>query len=324
MPSAGDGYISAAERASGAVRYEVALPGTARVGDQVRTTLSRPDGSVITYVDTLTADDLVAGRVQRPVPITDLTIDGEHRTAISLATTVGTSAPAVQSFILDASVPLAPAISPSNGQVVNGTSEPGTTVIVRDARGTEIGRATVAADGNWTVIPAQPLPHGTALSAVSVDPAGNTSPAASGTVVTGTLLITGAVDSVGPVLGLLADGATTNDTSPMLTGTLGTALMPGQSLVIYRREGSGSFVKVGTAKTDGLGFTFQDGAGSGFSAPLADGNYTWRAFVETAAGPVNGLAPSGDFDLIIDNARPATPATTVTEATGTEIGRAHV
>ena len=135
---------------------------------------------------------------------------------------------------------------------------------------------------------------------------------------TGTLLITGAVDSVGPVLGLLADGATTNDTSPMLTGTLGTALMPGQSLVIYRREGSGSFVKVGTAKTDGLGFTFQDGAGSGFSAPLADGNYTWRAFVETAAGPVNGLAPSGDFDLIIDNARPATPATTVTEATGTD------
>lgn len=40
MPSAGDGYISAAERESGAVRYEVALPGTAKIGDQVRTTLT--------------------------------------------------------------------------------------------------------------------------------------------------------------------------------------------------------------------------------------------------------------------------------------------
>ncbi|NBS66671.1 MAG: hypothetical protein EBT33_20435, partial [Betaproteobacteria bacterium] len=316
MPSAGDGYISAAERASGAVRYEVALPGTAVVGDQVRTTLSRPDGSTITYVDTLTADDLAAKRIVRPVPVTDLVIDGEHRTAISLVTTVGSSVPAVQSFILDVSTPLPPVIAPSNGQVINGTAEPGTTVVVRDQTGVEVGKATVGVDGNWTIIPARPLPNGTALSALASDPAGNTSTPATGSVVTGTLLITGAVDSAGPVVGLLADGATTNDTSPLISGTLGTELMAGQSLVVYRREGSGAFVRVGVARTEGLGFTFQDGAGSGVNAALPDGRYTWRAQVETAAGPVLGLAPSGEFDLFVDDSRPKTPTVLIAEASG--------
>lgn len=66
-------------------------------------------------------------------------------------------------------------IAPSNGQVVNGTAEPGTMVEVRDGAGNLIGTAgPVGPDGNWTLVPARPLPDDTPLSATATDLAGNT------------------------------------------------------------------------------------------------------------------------------------------------------
>ncbi|WP_210358191.1 BapA/Bap/LapF family large adhesin [Sphingomonas beigongshangi] len=77
----------------------------------------------------------------------------------------------------DLTAPAAPlATITADGTQVTGTGEPGATVTVRDAAGTVIGSATIAADGSYAApltpaqIDSQPL------SVVQTDPAGNGSP----------------------------------------------------------------------------------------------------------------------------------------------------
>ncbi len=319
LAEAADGYINAAEKASGGISFDIGLPAMAQVGDTISTVVTLPNGNTLTLVDVLTAAQVAAGAITRTLTPAQLATDGLYNAAISLVTQVGQSAPVHQSFIVDATAPAAPVVSPSNGQIINGTAEVGTTVTVTDGAGHVIGTVgPVGPDGNWTLLPAQPLPNGTALSATATDVAGNTSGPGANSVDTNALLITGAIDSVGPQLGLLADGSATNDTSPQFAGSLGTGLQPGQTLVVYRQLANGTAVKVGTADVNGTAWTFQDGAGTGLNAPLADGNYTWQVVVETAAGPVAGLTPSGYFDLTVNTVRPAAPATAVPEATGSD------
>ncbi len=320
LAEAADGYINAAEKASGGINLDIGLPPTAQVGDSVSTVVTLPDGSTLTLVDVLTAADITAGTITRTLTPTQLATDGLYNAGISLVTQVGQSVPVRQSFIVDATAPAAPVVSPSNGQIINGTAEVGSLVTVKDGSGNVIGTVgPVGTDGNWTLLPAQPLPDGTVLNATATDVAGNTSPVGSNSVDVDALLITGAIDSVGPQLGLMADGSVTNDTSPQLAGTLGTALMPGQTLAVYRQLNNGAFVKVGTADINGTAWTFQDGTGTGLTAPLADGNYTYQVVVESGGAPVTGLTPSGFFDITVDTARPAAPATMVPEATAGDV-----
>ncbi|MEY4212974.1 MAG: hypothetical protein RL458_1200, partial [Pseudomonadota bacterium] len=319
LAEAADGYINAVEKAGDGISFAIGLPATARPGDSVSTVVNLPNGSTLTLVDILTAAQIADGSITRTLSPAQLATDGLYKAAISLVTQVGQSAPVRSSFIVDTEAPAAPQVSPSNGQVINGTAEPGTFVTVRDAQGIVIGTAgPVGADGNWTVLPAQPLPDATVLSATATDAAGNTSEPGANRVYVAALLITGAVDSEGPQLGLLADGSTTNDNSPQLAGTLGAELLPGQSLVVYRQLDNGTSVRVGVASINGTAWTFQDGDGKGLNAPLADGHYTWQVVVETVSGPVGGLKPSGYFDLVIDAGRPAAPATLVPEAAGAD------
>ena len=115
-------------------------------------------------------------------------------------------------------------------------------VTLKDGAGRLIGVAgPVGQDGNWTIIPSSPLPDGTALVATAKDQAGNVSGPGAGVVDIDALLISGAIDSVGPTVGLISDGSVSNDNSPQLTGTLGAPLAAGQVLTIYRRVGNGSF-----------------------------------------------------------------------------------
>lgn len=306
IPEASDAYVNAQEKSSGGgVPVLVSLPASAAAGDTITTVLKRPDGSSVTLSTVLTAQDVAAGQLTQLAPQADLSTDGLYQTTTTLTNASGTSAPSVRQFLLDTAAPAAPVIAPSNGQVVNGTAEPGTLVEVRDGAGNLIGTVgPVGPDGNWTLVPARPLPDDTPLTATATDLAGNTSPVGNGIVDVGALLITGAVDNVGPNTGLLFDGAVTNDTSPQLAGSLGAPLTSGQTLAIWRQLDDGAFEFIGNAVVNGTSWTLQDG-------DLADGSYTYQARVMNGSTLVQS---SGDFNLTVVTAAPAAPNTTVPEA----------
>ncbi|EXE90852.1 bacterial Ig-like domain family protein, partial [Acinetobacter sp. 1578804] len=132
--------------------------------------------------------------------------DGPHTitvTATDAAGNVGTDTGVVT---VDTAAPAAPAIDPVNGtDPITGTAEPGSTVTVTYPDGST---ASVVAgpDGSWTV-PNPGLNDGDTVTAVTEDPAGNTSGPA-----------TAVVDAVAPTVAL--NDVLTNDSTPELTGTV--------------------------------------------------------------------------------------------------------
>ena len=119
----------------------VALSGTAEAGStviisaaggaQIGTALVDADGNWSTILDPALAD-------------------GSLVTVVARDALGNESAPA--SILVDAIAPAAPVIAPSNGQLISGTAEAGSTVTIRVA-GTSIGTAVADANGNWTLTP---------------------------------------------------------------------------------------------------------------------------------------------------------------------------
>jgi hypothetical protein len=91
-------------------------------------------------------------------------------------------------------------------------------------------------------------------------------------------------DNVGGTTGTLASGATTDDNTPTLSGSLGTAMASGEELAIYKTVG-GVTTKAGVATlgANNLDWTFTP------ATALADGAYTFKAMVQTA-GDTSGTA----------------------------------
>jgi len=136
----------------------------------------------------------------------------------------------------------------------------------------------------------------------ALDDAGNLSDPATATVsVTGdiaTPTITSATDDVAPVTGALTGGARTNDTAPLLNGTLTGPLNSGEVLAIYR-DGT----KINNATVTGTSWTYQDSG-------LVDGTtYSYTARAEN--GTVLGTA-SASFALTVDTTAPAAPTLALT------------
>ncbi|MBA4996367.1 Ig-like domain-containing protein, partial [Pseudomonas aeruginosa] len=86
------------------------------------------------------------------------------------------------STTVDAVAPNTPVVNPSNGNLLNGTAEPGSTVTLTDGNGNPIGQTTAEGSGNWSFTPGTPLPNGTVVNVTASDAAGNTSPPATTTV----------------------------------------------------------------------------------------------------------------------------------------------
>jgi large repetitive protein len=85
---------------------------------------------------------------------------------------------------IDTTTPTAPTIAnPTNGLLtndntptINGTAEPGSTIIITDGSGNTIGTTTVDGSWNYTFTPTTPLPDGSnTINITTTDPAGNTS-----------------------------------------------------------------------------------------------------------------------------------------------------
>ncbi|WP_259740924.1 Ig-like domain-containing protein, partial [Pseudomonas poae] len=166
-------------------------------------------------------------------------------------------------------------VTDDNTPTLNGTAEPGGTVIIKD-NGVEIGEAPVAEDGTWSFTPKTPLKDGEhSISTVVEDPAGNRSPE-SGPInfVVDTTAPAAAdqqlFDDVGPITGVIVDGTVTDDNTPTLSGTA----EPGGTVIIKDNG-----VEIGEAPVA------EDGTWSFTpNTSLKDGEHSLSTVVEDAAG----------------------------------------
>uniref|UniRef100_UPI0018DB278E Ig-like domain-containing protein n=1 Tax=Variovorax sp. E3 TaxID=1914993 RepID=UPI0018DB278E len=86
------------------------------------------------------------------------------------------------SLTVDVQAPALPTVDPTNGTVVSGTAEAGSSVVVSDGAGKAIGSAVADVNGHYEIKPGTPSNDGDTLSVVSTDKAGNASTPATVTV----------------------------------------------------------------------------------------------------------------------------------------------
>ncbi|WP_455846455.1 Ig-like domain-containing protein, partial [Pantoea agglomerans] len=181
---------------------------------------------------------------------------------------------------------------------------PGDIIIIRD-NGKEIGSAMVSADGTWVFTPQQPLEDGKhSFDIIARDPAGNRSePSDAWDIIIDTTIptkpgdgntpgIDDIIDDVGPVIGSIGRGDSTDDTKPMLEGSY---QKPGTIItIIDNGEVIGSVV----ANEDGA-WTFTP------ETDLSEGQHDFTIIIETPTGHVS---PESDpWPVIIDLTPPEAP-----------------
>jgi hypothetical protein len=147
------------------------VSGTAEPGATV--VVYDPSGAVI---GTTTA----AGDGSFSVVLSPARADGEVL-GVTATDAAGNESPATH-VTVDAVLPAAPLVNPTNGHTVTGTAEPGATVDVRDSSGALLGSGPAAVDGSFSIVLSPAAPEGTLLSVTASDAAGNTSAPTSVTV----------------------------------------------------------------------------------------------------------------------------------------------
>ncbi|WP_280565083.1 Ig-like domain-containing protein, partial [Chromohalobacter sp. 48-RD10] len=209
---------------------------------------------------------------------------------------------------IDETAPDAPTIDPTDGTELTGTAEAGSTVTIdTNGDGEADETATVGENGSWSVTPQTPVEDGTEISATATDAAGNKSEPTTQTVdatAPDAPVITNATDDVEPLTEDLADGDSTNDLTPTLTGSAEA----GSTVEIFQNDTS-----VGTTEADDQGsWSFTP------ETELAEGDVSFTAEATDAAG--NTSDASETFTLTIDETAPDAPTidpTDGTELTGT-------
>ncbi|MCW0447759.1 Ig-like domain-containing protein [Xanthomonas sacchari] len=228
--------------------------------------------------------------------------DGTVITAVA-SNAAGTVSPPATTTV-DALAPAAPVLQPSNGMEINGTAEAGATVTVTDGNGAVIGQAAVDASGNWSLVPASPLPDGTVITAVATDAAGNASPPATTTV-----------DALAPAAPALqpSDGSAivgTAEAGATVTVTDGNGTVIGQTTA----DGAGNWsITPGTALPDGTVVNVVATDAAGNVSPPASLTVDALAPAAPVLQPSNGTVIVGTAE--------AGATVTVTDGNGTLIGQ---
>lgn len=193
----------------------------------------------------------------------------------------------------------------ADGKTVTGSAEPGSTVTLKDANGNVVGTGKTGSDGNFSVTLGTPLINGEQVTATATDSAGNTS---LGTTITAPDLtapdaptIGSVIDDIAPQTGTVANGGSTNDRQPQLTGTA----EPGSTVTIY--DGG---VAIGTAVVASNGtWTFTP------SVDLSESTHQITVRATDAAGNTGPASPV--FTFTVDVTPPAAPtAIVLTDDTG--------
>ncbi|HHL2381452.1 TPA: Ig-like domain-containing protein, partial [Pseudomonas aeruginosa] len=186
------------------------------------------------------------------------------------------------STTVDAVAPNTPVVNPSNGNLLNGTAEPGSTVTLTDGNGNPIGQTTADGSGNWSFTPGSQLPNGTVVNVTASDAAGNTSLPATTTVDSSLPSIPQVDPSNGSVISGTADA--------------------GNTIIIT--DGNGN--PIGQVTADGSGnWSFTPGI------PLPDGTVV----NVVARSPSN--VDSAPAVITVDGVAPAAPV--IDPSNGTEI-----
>ena len=206
------------------------------------------------------------------------------------------AASAPNTFTIDSVAPDAPVIqTPADGSStsdttpkISGTAEANSAVTVFDTDGTTVLCVTTAdGTGAWSCTSATLTEGPHTITATSTDAAGNTSPASAPNTFT--------VDTVAPdapVIQTPANGSTTNDNTPLITGTAEAD----SDVTVYDTDGT---TVLCTTTADGTG------AWSCTSAPLPDGSHTITATSTDAAG--NTSPASAPVTFTVDATAPAAP-----------------
>ncbi|MBP5959340.1 Ig-like domain repeat protein, partial [Pseudomonas anatoliensis] len=179
-----------------------------------------------------------------------------------------------------------------------GKGDPGDTVTVID-NGKEIGKVVVDEKGEWAFTPATDLTEGEhSMTVIYTDPAGNSSAPSDPWVINVdttapiNLGVESAIDDVGPIIGPIKDGDTTDDNQP----TLGGSSEPGATVIIID---NGSVI----------GETVADDKGQWSFTPeqaLEDGEHGFTVVITDPAG--NSSAESDPYVVNVDTTAPDKPS----------------
>ena len=271
-------------------------------------------GDTVTLTDggTLLGSAIVAADGSWSITPAAALADGAHTLAATATNPAGTASPAsaTLSLVIDATASAAPgnlALAPAGDSgtlgdritdvtrpAVTGTGTPGETIRLLDGPGL-LGTAVVTQDGNWSIVPANPLTDGLhSLTATTTDAAGNISLASP--VFGLTIDSTASAAPTRLSVAAASDSGTQNDdltnvTSPVIDG-LGTA---GETIRLY--DGTSLLGTTIVARNGGWSIT---PAGA-----LADGVHRLTATSIDAAGNVSSASPA--LALTIDTAAVAPP-----------------
>ena len=242
---------------------------------------------------TLTAGDIAAGYKDVTVADANALSEGTHSLSVVVTDQAGnaSAASALKTVNVDLTAPSAPTIgavatdnvisSAEQTSAITGTAEAGATVSL--SIGGNVRTATASAGGVWTytLSAADVTAMGQdaeTLSATATDAAGNASGAGTRVVTVDTIAptltaaVTGAENNVGTTPTNVATGATTNDNTLGLAGTVSAALASGDVVAVY--DGS---TRLGVATVSGTTWTFG-------TAGLTNAAHSFKAQVEDSAG----------------------------------------
>ncbi|MBT1669463.1 MSCRAMM family adhesin SdrC [Curtobacterium flaccumfaciens pv. flaccumfaciens] len=195
--------------------------------------------------------------------------DGEHKLELIAEDKAGNTSEETKTTVdVDTKAPTAPVVtSPSDLAAgegpITGTAEPGSTVIIRDEDGNEIGRGEANDDGDFSIVLDEPLTDGEhKLELVAQDKAGNTSEETKTTV---------DVDTKAPTAPVVTSPSDLTDGKGPITGTA----EPGATVII--RDEDGNEIGRGEANDDG-DFSIE------LDEPLDDGEHKLELIAQDDAG----------------------------------------
>ncbi|WP_158283946.1 Ig-like domain-containing protein [Pseudomonas sp. OV226] len=287
---------------------KISLSGKGEPGSTI--TVTWPDG-ISNSQTTVDADgnwSVESPTVQTSGPVSVISTDAaNHDSPPASINYVDTVAPAAPTDLVAAD---------ANGDrkiELVGKAEPGSTVTVTWANGTDTTTVLVGDDGTWSAQSPVSQPPGS-ISVVATDAAGHKSDAATiasidTSLPASAITIVGISDNAGGHTGTVPDGGETDDNTPTLLGTLSEALQPGETLRIY--DGA---TYLGDAVVTDTNWTFTPPV-------LGDGTHQFSAKIINAAG--NSGLPSSSFTLITDIVAPLVPVLTLAADTGSD-GNDHL
>jgi hypothetical protein len=229
--------------------------------------------------------------------------EGQHYIVVTATDTADNSTTVSSGiFTIDTTAPTAPILDDTDGSIVAGTAEPGSTVTITDGNGNPIGTTTANQNGDFSYTPSTPIADTTVINATATDAAGNESDPGTITVDAKITVAPNVYDDIAPVIGQVFSGDTTNDTQPTISGAAGS-VTPGVTVTIYD---NGTAIGTTTSNADGS-WSFTP------TTPFADGsqhsiNYTKNGGTEHSPAvdfTVDTSAPSSISMVLTDDVAPA-------------------